>query len=222
MNPTVVLTLILLTLMVAAGVASGSIGYSVGREALKGIRQPDVRPVSNTSTQTNPQRREGLTFLREEDILADVKARMSGNVSDSAEDAGAQTKAIAEPAVSPATDATSRALPISSQEQQVVFQVNAVGQQSGALVLDVSLQNNGSRSVQFLYSFLDVMDDRGRIFSASTEGLPSELPPGSNAFSGTVSIPSALLDGSERLTLTLTDYPAQQLKLQLSDIPVVR
>ena len=80
-NLTVVLTLILLTLMVSAGFVSATWGYKTGREALKGITQPDARPVNNvTDAKGKPVKREGLTFLKEDDILKGVKAKMeAGN-----------------------------------------------------------------------------------------------------------------------------------------------
>ncbi len=90
----------------------------------------------------------------------------------------------------------------------------------GDLLLRVKMQNKGADSVRFLYSFLDVTDDKGRTLSASTEGLPAELPANGPTFSGTVSIPTALLDDVNKVSLALTDYPAQQLKLEVSNIPV--
>ncbi|MBF2001264.1 MAG: hypothetical protein IGS50_22205 [Synechococcales cyanobacterium C42_A2020_086] len=78
-NPTVLLTLILLSLMVGAGATSAVWGYRLGRGALQGITQPDARPVNNLADeQGKPIRREGLTFLKEDDILAGVKARIEG------------------------------------------------------------------------------------------------------------------------------------------------
>jgi len=89
-NSTVVLTLILLLLMVGAGVTSASWGYKIGREALKGITQPDARPINNlTDAQGKPIRREGLTLLKEEDVLKDVKARIAGGASPPAENSAA-------------------------------------------------------------------------------------------------------------------------------------
>lgn len=80
LNSTVVLTLILLFLMISAGIASATWGYRLGREALKGITQPDARPVNNlTDAQGKPVRRDSVTFLKEENILKDVKARMDGS-----------------------------------------------------------------------------------------------------------------------------------------------
>ncbi len=83
MNPTVVLTLTLLTLMFGAGLTSAVQGYKLGRGALKSITQPDARPVNNLAdAQGRPIRREGLTFLKEADILTNVKARMDGSAAD--------------------------------------------------------------------------------------------------------------------------------------------
>jgi hypothetical protein len=82
------------------------------------------------------------------------------------------------------------------------------------------MQNKGNESIRFLYSFLDISDDKGRTLSAITEGLPAELPAKGSVFKGTISIPTALLDDVKQISLSLTDYPAQKLKLQLSDIPI--
>ena len=79
LNSTVVLTLVLLVLMVGAGLTSATWGYKLGREALKGITQPDARPVNNlTDSQGKPVRRDSVTFLKEDQILKDMKARMEG------------------------------------------------------------------------------------------------------------------------------------------------
>jgi hypothetical protein len=104
----------------------------------------------------------------------------------------------------------------------VTLEVRSASQQGGSLLLNVSLKNDGANAVRFLYSFLNVTDDQGRALSAITEGLPGELPPNGQEFSGTVSIPTALLENAKRLSLTLTDYPDQKLQLKMSEIPVVR
>ena len=98
MNPTIVLTLTLLTLMFGAGLTSAVYGYKLGRGALKSITQPDARPVNNLAdAQGRPIRREGLTFLKEADILTSVKARIDGN----APDAGAANSPTPAPASAP-------------------------------------------------------------------------------------------------------------------------
>ncbi|MFW5666981.1 MAG: hypothetical protein ACOC2Z_15825 [Coleofasciculus sp.] len=113
-------------------------------------------------------------------------------------------------------------LPLKSQDRGVTLEVRSANLQGGSLLLDVSLKNEGTNPVRFLYSFLNVTDDKGRALSAITEGLPGELPSNGEEFSGTVSIPTALLDDAKALSLTLTDYPDQKLKLKMSEIPVAR
>ena len=88
------------------------------------------------------------------------------------------------------------------------------------MVLKLDFKNKGDKTVRFLYSFMDITDDRGRALRANTEGLPEELPPDGNN-TGTVSIPTALLDDVKSLSLQLTDYPDQQLQLRVANIPVV-
>jgi hypothetical protein len=233
-NPTVALTLILLFFMVAAGFVSAAWGYAIGREALKGITQPDVRPSTSVSDASGVPRREEVTILREADILADVKAQMEGNARTVEPSRGASPAAAQVSDQSNATSAASPGstsdmltnpsvgLPIMAQDQGVTLELRSVRQQEGSLVLDVSLTNRGTQPVKFLYSFINVTDNQGRSFSANTDGLPSELQPNGELFSGTISIPTALLDESNNLALSLTDYPEQRLKLQLSGIPIVR
>jgi hypothetical protein len=77
-NSTVALTLVLLTLMLGAGLTSTIWGYSLGRDSLKGVTQPNTRPINNSDGDENHLRREELVFLKEEDILANVKAQIEG------------------------------------------------------------------------------------------------------------------------------------------------
>jgi hypothetical protein len=217
-NPTVTLTLILLFLMIGAGITSASAGYKLGREALKGITQPDTRPINNiTDSQGKPLRREGnLALLKEKDILANVKARIGGN-ADAAEKAEAAKPAAAPAKASPDTTA---GLPIFAESQAVTLGVQTVRKQGTSLVLEVSLRNNSTKAVQFLYSSMEITNDQGRLLSATTQGLPEELAPNGEEDKGTVTVPLDLLDGAKSLSLSLTDYPEQQVQLRLSGIPV--
>jgi hypothetical protein len=226
-NSTLALTLILLSLMIGAGVVSAAWGYALGREALKGVTQPDSRPAhEGTEAQGNAPHRQELVLLKESEIIENVKAQTSGRGDGNQSSSNSETKALtASPSPSAtATEVSTSAegFPITSESHGVTLAVRSARQQGGYLLLDVSLQNNGSQPVQFLYSFMNVTDDRGRAFSANTEGLPGRIPPGGQPLSGVVSIPTALLDNAETLSLTLTDYPDQQLQLQVADIPVVR
>lgn len=107
-----------------------------------------------------------------------------------------------------------------SNSKGVAFTVKSLHYSGGDLVIRVNIQNQGTTSVRFLYSFLDVTDDKGRTLSAITEGLPAELPPNSREFSGAINIPTALLDDVNKISLSLTDYPGQELKLYVADIPI--
>jgi hypothetical protein len=219
-NPTVTLTLILLFLMVGAGITSASWGYQLGREALKGITQPDTRPVNNiTDSQGKSLRREGnLAFLKENDILANVKARMGGAAEAAANsDKAAKTETSAK--ANPKPDAAS-GLPLFVESRAVTLGVQAVRKQGTSLILEVSMQNNSTKGVQFLYSSMEITNDQGRLLSASTQGLPEELAPNGELDKGTIAVPLDLLDGAKSLSLSLTDYPEQQVQLQLSGIPV--
>jgi len=236
-NSTVALTLILLAMMLGAGFVSAMWGFTLGHEALKGVTQPDVRPTKKLADnkQATPGK-EGVAILREEDILVNVNEYINNKGKESKTDkkdaqANNSSQSQATPKPSPQASSTPVSftntnsdlkLPVKSQDRGVTLEVRSANQQGGSLLLNVSLKNNGANAVRFLYSFLNVTDDQGRALSAITEGLPGELPPNGEEFSGTVSIPTALLEDAKKLSLTLTDYPDQKLQLKMSEIPVAR
>ena len=83
LNPAFAFTLILLSLMFGAGIVSASWGYALGRTALTGVRQPDVRPSSGQVNRgDHALRGASLVILYEEDILKSVKARIEGNLQE--------------------------------------------------------------------------------------------------------------------------------------------
>lgn len=234
-NSTVALTLILLAMMLGAGFVSAMWGFTLGHEALKGVTQPDIRPTKKLAeTQQVSLGKEGVKILREEDILVNVNDYIKSKGKDSKSDSEEkketpasrpEQKPTPEPSATQASLTTTNAdlkLPVKSQDQGVTLEVNSMSQSGGSLLLNVSLKNSSTSPVRFLYSFLNVTDDQGRALSAITEGLPGELPANGEAFTGTVSIPTALLEDAKKLSLTLTDYPDQKLQLKLSDIPVSR
>lgn len=238
-NSTVALTLVLLAMMLGSGFVSAMWGFTIGHEALKGITQPDVRPTKKLAQeQQSSSGKEGLVLLREADILQKVNAHIKGQNEDGQkasknEQASNSSQPESSPSPSPTSEifntqasftstASGTNLPLKSQDRGVTLEVRSAIQQGGSLLLNVSLKNEGAEAVRFLYSFLNVTDDQGRALSAITEGLPGELPPNGEEFSGTVSIPTALLEDSKQLALTLTDYPDQKLQLKMPDIPVAR
>ncbi|NWF60241.1 MAG: hypothetical protein HXY43_13495 [Fischerella sp.] len=231
LNSTVLLTLTLLTLMLGAGSVSAILGFDIGSKALKGVTAPDARPTSKfTSPKTGNSQHGGLTLLKEEEILKIVKARIEGktkaakseNTEEEDEEATNKKEKPEEKPQEEVEEKPQEGFPVNAESDGVSLSVQSARYSGGALQLRVKMQNKGKDSVRFLYSFLDVTDDKGRTLSASTDGLPSELPNNAPPFSGTVSIPTALLDDVKSISLSLTDYPAQKLKLEVSDIPVER
>ncbi|BAY26031.1 hypothetical protein NIES2100_58420 [Calothrix sp. NIES-2100] len=229
LNSTVLLTLILLTLMLGAGSVSAFWGFTLGSSALKGVTTPDGRPTTKfTSSKSSNSQAGSLVLLREEEILKIVKARIEGKTKAAKsekleEDEEETNNSKNKPEEKPPEveqEKPQQGFPVTAENKGVTFAVQSARYSGGDLLLKVKMQNKGADSVRFLYSFLDVTDDKGRTLSASTEGLPAELPANGPTFSGTVSIPTALLDDVKKISLSLTDYPAQQLKLEVSNIPV--
>ena len=226
-NSTVVLTLILLALMFGAGVTSSVLGFTTGREALKGTTQPDVRPSNNAGSgkQGNPANKDQVSILKEKDILKTVKARIEGRDPEKAAPANTKTDKASPKAATakkPGAPNASNKFPLNSRDGGIVLEVSAASQRGNSMLIDVSMKNEGSQAVRFLYSFLNVTDNQGRALSATAEDLPAELPPNGQVYYGTVSIPTALLENAKEVSLTLTDYPGQKLQLQISGIPVAK
>src|SRR4028119_2501275 len=179
-NSTVVLTLILLTLMFGAGVTSSVWGFTIGREALKGTTQPDIPPSTNAGSgqQGTQATKDQASILKEKDILTTVKARVEGRDPDKTT-AQANTKADktsskAATAKKPVAPNASAKFPLNSRDGGVTLEVSASSQRSNSMLIDVSMKNEGAQQIRFLYSFLNVTDDRGRALSASAEDLPAD------------------------------------------------
>lgn len=229
LNSTVLLTLILLTLMLGAGSVSAFWGFTLGSSALKGVTTPDGRPTTKfASSKANSAQHQAVTLLREEEILKIVKSRIEGKSkaakAKKSDDEDEENTSKPKPQETPTEveEKPQAGFPIAAESQKVTISVQSARYSGGDLLLRVKMQNKGADSVRFLYSFLDVTDDKGRTLSASTEGLPAELPANGPTFSGTVSIPTPLLDDVKRISLALTDYPDQKLKLEVPNIPVER
>jgi hypothetical protein len=224
LNPTAVVTITLLALMLVGGLLSGIWGFALGREALKGVTQPDARPTvkkNQKDSQLNPK---PLVFLKEADIIRTVRIRIQEKGTQATPekkeaDSNTNEKLIAK-AEAAQKPPSQPGFPISAKDKGVVLEIRSTRQQEGFLLLDVSLKNESSQPVQFVYTFLDITDNWGRPLSANTEGLPGELPANSEAFTGTVNIPNSVLENAEQLSLTLTDYPEQKIRLQAAGIPI--
>ncbi|PZV04003.1 MAG: hypothetical protein DCF22_25815 [Leptolyngbya sp.] len=214
-NSTIGLTLILLASMLIAGVFSGIAGTSLGREALKGITQPDTRPNNLANRKGDLPRKDEVLILPEDKIIANVKTRIGGG----------KVAAVAAKPVSAMTTNVAVAqakFPLTTESEDVTLEIRSVQQQGDSLIISVGLRNAKKTPVKFLYSFLEVKDNQGRILSANTEGLPSELPADDQVYTGIIRLPMASVDKAEKLSLALSDYPDQKVQLEATNIPVVR
>lgn len=227
-NPTVILTLLLLGMMFAAGATSAQLGLNLGTEALKEITQPEISPTRNRKEEEEKLGKgNAIVFLSEEQILQRVKAIEEGKVPaekppEKKVEAKKPEPAAEAPQPAPEPKKAEGNFPLTTKSENVTLNINSVQKDGSWLVMDVSLKNDSDRAVQFLYSFLNITDEQGRALSASTEGLPGELPADQKSYAGKIKISTALLDDAKELSLNLTDYPDQQLQLQLTNIPVVR
>ncbi|NJL02506.1 MAG: hypothetical protein HC910_18845 [Spirulinaceae cyanobacterium SM2_1_0] len=229
LHPTVALSLLLLIMMGGAGAASGVWSYALGREALKSVTQPDMRPTQQrpVSQPAAAGDSEELTLLLDEtEILQQVNDIINGKVPAETETADAEAAAAAASPTPEVADLPvaeiNAALPMQGRDGDVTLEVTEASQVEGSLLLAVNLRNEGEEPVRFLYSFLAVSDEQGRALSAITDGLPSELPPNGQAFDGTIKIPLALIEDSQTISLMLSDYPERRLQLSLTNIPVVQ
>jgi hypothetical protein len=217
-------TLTLLGFMLALGIISAAAGFMFGRSSLQGVTQPAVNPIlGGSSAELAPK--QGNEFPKEKDILAKVEAEIKGEGKLKSEKKESDQKADSQPSNQPSPTASPEAkqngkFPIASQDKGVSLEVRSVEQQGENVVLNVAIKNESSRTVQFLYTFLDVTDQEGQALTATTSGLATELASKSDPSIGTISIPKAVLGDSKQVSLNLSDYPDQELKLQINNIPI--
>jgi hypothetical protein len=221
-------TITLLSLMAAIGVVTAIIGYTFGQNSLKGTTQPVVNPIFGVGGGTaqaggTPQE---PAFRRESDILKEVKA-ITGGLSRSSPEASPSPSGS--PSGSPTTSpsgspspspSAATGLPREAKANDVTLAIRSSQRQAGDLILNVSLQNKGKRSFQFLYTFLEITDDRGRPLTAETRGLPTDLKAESGEVTGTITIPAPSIDGAKSISIKLSDYPNQSVTLTIPNIAV--
>ena len=212
-----ILTSALCLTMLVAGSGTAYLSYRLGEEALKGVTQPDVSSDRSLNKEKIVGNHRGLKLISERAILVNVYNITHGNKQrKNTSKNAAKSKQLID------LNQNRSFVPIRDRADGVSMEVVQSQQQGNSLLLDVTLKNEGSKAVRFLYSFLDVRDDRGRALSAISDGLPGELPANGQEFRGTLRIPTVLLDNAQKISVTLTDYPEQKLELKLKDIPVIR
>ncbi len=208
-------TLTLLGFMLALGIISAAAGFMFGRSSLQGVTQPAINPILGGSS-ADLASKQGNEFLKEKDIIAKVEAEIKGEN---------KPKSDQKPDNQPSPTASPEAkqgvkLPITSQDKGVSIEVRSVEQQGENVILNVAIKNQSSRTIQFQYTFLDITDQEGQALTATTSGLATELASKSDPTIGTIAIPKAVLGESKQVSLSLSDYPDQELKLQINNVPI--
>lgn len=220
---TLLLTLTFFSLMLSASVASAYVGYLMGREALKVVTQPDIQSEARVRGKKPVGNHKGLNLIAEQEILTEVYNRTHPEQQKNQEEDQSQTTESADLIeFAPKAVNITNFTPLTTQFQGVTLMVSNALYEADSLLLELQLKNENSHSVRFLYSFIDIRADRHLPLSAIPEGLPSELPADSQNYRGKLRIPSALLENSKKISLTLTDYPEREIKLQLNNIPISR
>ncbi len=229
-------TLLLLTSMLGAGAASAFYGFSLGYEALQGVKQPENNPTYQLARHRgsdieDSSRREGIQLVSERQILVAVYDQIYAQEQQFLKDAqsskivtSTDSSFINEPDIEEqdsAPESTEASVfPISTTDNDILFEIVNGQMLDSQWVMEVNLQNNSRQSVKFFYDFLEIEDDQGRLLTGVMEGLPEELPANNQKYVGEIQIPSIVLSQSESISLTLKDYPTQNVSLKLSDIPV--
>ena len=234
---TLAFTLLLLVAMVGAGTVSALYGFTLGFDALQGVRQPEGNPAQQlvrsrkSETKDSDSDLRGMELVSEREIIVEVYDKIYAKEQTIRKDAAANSpqptsnfvKLPDEP--NPETAAANNpavVFPLSNVASNIQFEVSDARLLGSYWILDVSLQNDSNSAVRFLYNFLELKDGQGRLVSGQTEGLPAEIPANNQVYTGQVRIPAVILEDVETLSMSLSDYPNQDITLEIADIPVVR
>lgn len=213
----------LLGFMLLVGAVSGLTGYGMGHQSLRGITQPALNPVLNSEDGSKRRPQQETSLLSEKEIVAKAQAKTSGVKKPKAQKPKPSPKPKTEKKEDKAEkqDSTPQSFPVKAEQKGMTLEVRSLAEDEDGLVLNVTLQNGGSKPVQFVYEFLDVTDNRGRSLLAEAQGLPSEFQANSETFYGTIKILDVSGDDIEKVSLKLADYPDQAIKLEAANIPIL-
>lgn len=229
---TLAFTLLLLIAMVGAGTVSALYGFTLGYDALKGVKQPESNPsqqLIHSRKGNDNQGKNEIQLVSERDVIVAVYDKIHAQERELKKqkqkpEQEPKSSFVKEPDAqeSAAKAAEKSPFPLASESEDISLEI-VNGRLLGSYwVMDVNLQNNSRESVNFLYNFLEIKDDQGRLLSVETAGLPPEIPANNQSYSGTISIPAVILEDSKTLSLQLQDYPNREISLEISEIPVVR
>jgi hypothetical protein len=226
-NNGLLLTLSLFFLIIAAGTASAIFWYNLGYESLKGITQPDFNPTKKIAPEQKNDGKNGtVAIVSEKEILTKVDKFIQAQTDnkktpDSKSQSGTKQGVEGNQSFIKSPENQGKAgvqLPLKTSDEGMSLSIVGVSKEDEDLVIDIELTNQGSDSVQFLYSFLIIKNEEERLLSSVVEDLPREILPGKEKVSGKVKIPLSLLDDSRELSLTLNDYPEEKIQLTIPKI----
>jgi hypothetical protein len=198
------LTSVLLMLMLAAGLFSGIIGFTMGHAALKGVTQPDIRR-SNKGTAENTKTR-GLEVLPEKQLISDAQDIM-----------GIDRKA--EAAKFKTDEKAALVFPIESKDQGITMIIKSAKLEGNNLKLDIALSNQGSQPIKFNQGVLTIVGDKEQNVQFSAAGIPPSLAANGKEVGVKVLIAKTAIPPENNLTLRLTDAD-RKLQIEAKDVPV--
>jgi hypothetical protein len=198
------LTSVLLMLMLAVGLFSGIIGFTLGHAALKGVTQPDIRR-SNKGTIENTKTR-GLEVLPEQQLISEAQGIMG--IDRKAE--AAKFKTDEKPALT---------FPIESKDQGITMIIKSAKLEGNNIRLDIALSNQGSQPIKFSQGGLTIVGDKEQSVSFSTADIPPSLAANGKEVALKVLIAKTAIPGGSNLTLRLTDAD-RKLQIEAKDVPV--
>ncbi len=198
------LTSVLLMLMLAAGLFSGIIGFTMGHAALKGVTQPDIRR-SNKGTTENTKTR-GLEVLPEKQLVADAQDIM-----------GVDRKT--EAAKFKTDEKAALVFPIESKDQGITMLIKSAKLEGNNLKLDIALSNQGSQPIKFNQGVLTIVGDKEQNIPFSSAGIPPSLAANGKEVGVKVLIAKTAIPPENNLTLRLTDVD-RKLQIEAKDVPV--
>jgi hypothetical protein len=198
------LTSVLLMLMLAAGLFSGIIGFTMGHAALKGVTQPDIRR-SNKGTTENTKTR-GLEVLPEKQLISDSQDIM-----------GIDRKA--EAAKFKTDEKAALVFPIESKDQGITMTIKSAKLEGTNLKLDIALSNQGSQPIKFNQGVLTIVGDKEQNVPFSATGIPPSLAANGKEVGIKVLVAKTAIPPENNLTLRLTDAD-RKLQIEAKDVPM--
>ena len=222
-------TFFLLGIMFLIGAVTGGVGYFFGRNSLRGITQPDLNPFLNASTDPSEAPRQSLSFLKEEELIKKVQAQTRGSTAKpetpekkDKDKPGQDEDDKKTEAKQPDVQKADGSFPIRLESGNVKMDIRSLVQKDDEIVLNVAMVNGSDNPVQFIYTFLDITDNKGYSLSSEVIGIPETLQAKSDTHVGTIRVLDTPPGAATRLSLSLTDYPDQKVNLKIKDIPVAK